>query len=471
LVAITGDFTSVVRELPRPLPDVSVCCLTEPFVEFADRSWREGRLEQGIRAAETALQSICEVCSEPCTLYAGLLLVLLLSRIRRVDQARSVLQAMSGQLEALGNGPLLASARLVGAKVSVAAGDYDNAASLAITGLREANEARVRGWTPLGNFVLGLTALRRGDITTAMRYAQRIEEDAIFNREMFPAGQAAWLIVQITEAEKGRDTAAALAAELLARGPTTRQLLIAEPAALPWLVRLMLRCDERTPAQEGVRVAHELAADNPSVQSLEASAMHTAGLFEEDLDKLVRASGEHVDPWARASALEDVGLVLQRREPGDPRIAESFEQAMTSYTEIGSLRDSSRLKSRLRKINTSLHPRNPGRAPSEVPTLTDTEYAVAKLVAEGFTNGQAADQLFLSRHTVAFHLRKIFRKLGVGSRVQLAGIWNKLELVDYSVANGRSGREPDRASSTPSLGTRTGPASWSVRRGESGICA
>ena len=42
------------------------------------------------------------------------------------------------------------------------------------------------------------------------------------------------------------------------------------------------------------------------------------------------------------------------------------------------------------------------------------------LVALGLSNAQAASQLYLSRHTVDFHLRQIFRKLNIGSRVELA---------------------------------------------------
>ena len=53
-------------------------------------------------------------------------------------------------------------------------------------------------------------------------------------------------------------------------------------------------------------------------------------------------------------------------------------------------------------------------------SLTDTERSVANLVAEGLTNRQIADRVFISRYTVDFHLRSIFRKAGVASRVELA---------------------------------------------------
>jgi DNA-binding CsgD family transcriptional regulator len=61
-----------------------------------------------------------------------------------------------------------------------------------------------------------------------------------------------------------------------------------------------------------------------------------------------------------------------------------------------------------------------GRTSATGADLTDTERSVAQLVADGLTNREVAERLFLSPHTVDFHLRSIFRKLGASSRVQLA---------------------------------------------------
>ena len=52
--------------------------------------------------------------------------------------------------------------------------------------------------------------------------------------------------------------------------------------------------------------------------------------------------------------------------------------------------------------------------------LTDTERAIADLVAQGLTNRQIAQRVFVSRHTVDFHLRSIYRKVDVTSRIDLA---------------------------------------------------
>ena len=53
-------------------------------------------------------------------------------------------------------------------------------------------------------------------------------------------------------------------------------------------------------------------------------------------------------------------------------------------------------------------------------SLTETELTVANLVTQGLTNRRIAERIFLSTHTVAYHLRHIFVKLNITSRVDLA---------------------------------------------------
>ena len=54
--------------------------------------------------------------------------------------------------------------------------------------------------------------------------------------------------------------------------------------------------------------------------------------------------------------------------------------------------------------------------------MTDSELAGARLVAQRLTNREVAEQLFVSPHPVSSHLRNIFAKLDINSRLALARI-------------------------------------------------
>ena len=60
-------------------------------------------------------------------------------------------------------------------------------------------------------------------------------------------------------------------------------------------------------------------------------------------------------------------------------------------------------------------------------SLTDTEARVARLVAAGRANPEIADLLGLTRKTVEWHLSRVYRKLGVKSRAELAPLLGSRE--------------------------------------------
>ena len=126
-------------------------------------------------------------------------------------------------------------------------------------------------------------------------------------------------------------------------------------------------------------------------------------------------------PLATASALEDLGH-LQASEGATDNAITSFDEALGIIVRAGAIWDVARVRSRLRGLGVRRRIVLSDRPTTGWRALTSAEVAVAKLVSEGKTNREIGEALYVSPHTVNTHLRHIFDKLGVNSRVSLARI-------------------------------------------------
>jgi DNA-binding CsgD family transcriptional regulator len=123
--------------------------------------------------------------------------------------------------------------------------------------------------------------------------------------------------------------------------------------------------------------------------------------------------------WARGSAAEDLAVLLEEKNDEDGAVS-WLTRALKAYSRSGALRDQARVRARLRKLG--VRPRHWAprqRSVSGWDSLTETERTASELVALGLSNQEVADRMYVSVHTVAFHLRHVFRKLNTRSRAEL----------------------------------------------------
>ncbi len=199
--------------------------------------------------------------------------------------------------------------------------------------------------------------------------------------------------------------------------------LVGDPALPAWLARTALAAGDGGLAACAARVAQALADAHPQFPALAAAAAHSRGLAGRDPDRLAQAATQHPDPWARASAAEDLGVLHASQGDRDQAIGH-LKDALGGYCQAGADRDQARIRRRLRQLGIRRRHWSPppARPVTGWHSLTGTEQAVAGLVAEGLNNNQVAARMYISTHTVAHHLRQAFRKLTITSRVELTRI-------------------------------------------------
>jgi DNA-binding CsgD family transcriptional regulator len=169
---------------------------------------------------------------------------------------------------------------------------------------------------------------------------------------------------------------------------TTRLTELGRAQEHPWALAGAARC--------AATVALAVAYDEPTADALAASA------------ETYRDLGLAFD---EARTLLVLGQARRRaRQWGGAR--DTLEQAATTFDAIGSSGWAAEARSELSRVG-ARRPTSPGR-------LTATERRVAALAVDGLSNKEIARSLVVTVNTVEFHLRNVYAKLGIRSRMHLA---------------------------------------------------
>jgi DNA-binding CsgD family transcriptional regulator len=310
-----------------------------------------------------------------------------------------------------------ASADILRARAALARGRTEDAAVSAELALNYASVTGTLLHDQLARSVLAAVALRRGDLPAADGF---ISHPPVAPRHFLSGYEATRSLViaaQVEEARNGPRAALDRLGGLYADLPEHRYPLASDPVGGAWLVRVALAAGDSERAATVAGVMAEISRANPGIPLFLACAEHAAGVLGRDQARLERAADLHDDPWARASAAEDLGALDLPRKGA----VSWLDMALDAYMVSGAERDAARIRRKLRRLGVRRRHWHAAKRPQTGwESLTQSERSVAGLVATGLTNQQVADQMFISAHTVAFHLRQVFRKLDIRSRVELA---------------------------------------------------
>ncbi len=280
-----------------------------------------------------------------------------------------------------------------------------------------------------GIVALGRLAIHTGDT----RQARRLGDIAHVMHEQGTPGvrrHAGWLLAIFAMAEGDAEAARRW---LAPTDPGDRAILPRFPLDITdevLLARIALATQDDELARLALSISKRRADLNPGINWIAATAAQIRGLLEPNQEDLRTA----VDLFDRgplrlelAAALEDLGAELTATDRESA--IDVLGRTLALYTEVGATWDARRVRSRLRELGVrrrlvTVEPETSGWA-----AMTAAELAVARLVAEGLTNREVADRLFVSPHTVNSHLRHVFSKLGINSRVELARLARDYEMA------------------------------------------
>ena len=193
------------------------------------------------------------------------------------------------------------------------------------------------------------------------------------------------------------------------------------------LVEALVRCGRGDEASAAAAALHAEALRSGRVSAL-AVAERAVAVAGVDADThFARASELHAgtaDPFAAARTTLAWGDALRR---GGSRVEsrERLEEARTQLERLGAGLWEEQAASALARSGKVLR-----RETAQRDELTPAELEVASLVAEGKRNKEIAGALWMSEKTVEAHLSRIYRKLGVRNRAELAARWPEAGAVE-----------------------------------------
>ncbi|WP_030438081.1 helix-turn-helix transcriptional regulator [Actinoplanes subtropicus] len=343
-----------------------------------------------------------------------------LTSLDRFDEAERTLRRGRREAEGLGTGwarPLL---HYFSAALLTVRGRLDEAVAEADAGVAISEQVTAYALTvPLLGIQAKLAVLR-GDLDQARWCVGRMTE-LLAGGITAPPEDVEWPRARLLIAEGALGDAFELLSPVYER-PT---LIVQEPRAAATLVGLAVQVGAQHKAAAVVEATARLAQRNPGLHAAAGAAAHAAGILYRDPRQLCTAVAEFRRagrPLALASALEDSAL-LGRDQTDRSTVRAWYDEAMRLLTAAGA-------HGAIRQLQEGLGAwRGMAPAPAPVdetapclPQLSRAERAVAMLVGQGLTNIGVGRQLHLSPHTVDSHLRKIFMKLDLHSRVELAAV-------------------------------------------------
>lgn len=428
----TGPFTAGLLASPDEHADHVV---TAAGTVRAMLTWDEGRCAEALALLGEAARRGGGISPDARHSQPLLLLAARLIDLRRLDEAASVIQSAddtahidvtahiddTAHIKGGRRGLAWIVISLLRARLRLGRGQLTDAGTEAGTALDAAESAGADAYAAVARSLLASVALRQGRVDEA---GGHITSQAVLPPHaaaVYAPAETCLAPAQVAEASGGPAAAVGHILKLCADPPALRRVLLGDPALAVWLVRTALAGGEQPMATRIVAAIESLAS--PDTPAVGAAAAHARGLLGKDEDALAYAAAHHADPWARASAAEDLAVLAGSATARD-EVVGRLNEALEGYGKAGATADLARVRARLRGlgIRRSHWGTSPGRPVDGWESLTDTERAVAELIAQGLTNQQAADRMYISTHTIAHHLRQAFRKLSIGSRVELTRV-------------------------------------------------